>query len=160
MLKARFLYLRNLVAQTGSNPRPFDYQANVLPLSHGSRALLLGIVICNTNNNVQEYTRIVLELVRQKLQVQHCFVHSYSSLFSLPSHSNQCILLSIILIIHLFTKTLFIDHYTIIEFWFVLDISTIILLIRSPLYNKMTKISHYLLSLTPAAYDNIQSHNM
>ena len=36
MLKARFLHLTNFGSSRGSNPRPIDYQANVLPLSHGS----------------------------------------------------------------------------------------------------------------------------
>ena len=34
MLKARFLHLTNFGSSRGSNPRPLDYQANVLPLSH------------------------------------------------------------------------------------------------------------------------------
>ena len=36
MLKARFLHLTNFGSSRGSNPRPLAYQANVLPLSHGS----------------------------------------------------------------------------------------------------------------------------
>ena len=36
MLKARFLHLTNVGSSRGSKPRPLAYQANVLPLSHGS----------------------------------------------------------------------------------------------------------------------------
>ena len=41
MLKARFLHLTNFGSSRGSNPRPLDYQANVLPLSHGSLKTIL-----------------------------------------------------------------------------------------------------------------------
>ena len=44
MLKARFLHLTNLVAQPESNPRPLDYQANVLPLGHGSLYTMVTMV--------------------------------------------------------------------------------------------------------------------
>ena len=47
MLKARFLHLTIMVAAE-SNPRPFDYQANVLPLSHGSPLMVTLYIQCYT----------------------------------------------------------------------------------------------------------------
>ena len=74
MLKARFLHLTNFGSSRGSNPRPIDYQANVLPLSHGSlyyRGWWLSKVKRNENlsmevDEAQRYPCIMYSLTKTK----------------------------------------------------------------------------------------------